>query len=73
MSAVIIISGGLQDDNIVSVGRDGVMKIYSIQTGKLVRSVNLSPVPLCSCVCYQTSTNSNVLVTGSSDNSLYVL
>ncbi|XP_001606594.3 protein FAN [Nasonia vitripennis] len=70
VSAVTIISDGIQDDNIVSVGRDGVMKIYSIQTGKLVRSVNLSPVPLCSCVCYQTSTNSSVLVAGSSDNSL---
>ncbi|XP_011493823.1 PREDICTED: protein FAN-like [Ceratosolen solmsi marchali] len=70
VSAVIIIADGMQDENLVSVGRDGVLKIYSLKTGKLTRSIALSSVPLCSCAYYQTLSNANVLVVGSYDNSL---
>lgn len=73
VSALIIITDGMQDESIVSVGRDGFLKIYSLQSGQLTRSVALSSVPLCSCVSYKSSSNSNILVVGSWDNSLYIL
>lgn len=70
VSAVIIITDGSQNQNIVSVGHDGFMKMYSLHDGKLSRSVALSSVPLYSCTSYQTPSKSNVLVIGSSDNTL---
>jgi factor associated with neutral sphingomyelinase activation len=73
VSAVTIIADGMEDENLVSVGRDGVLKIYSLKTEKLTRSIALSSIPLCSCVYYKTLSNVNVLVVGSCDNSLYVL
>lgn len=62
---------GTQDDKkIVSVGHDGMLKIHSLKSGKLIRSIAISSVSLCSCVHYQTA-NSSILVVGSWDNSLY--
>ena len=72
VSAVRIIIDEKEGENIVSIGRDGIMKIYSLQSEKLIRSIVLSSVSLCSCTSYQTPSNSNVLVVGSWDNSLYV-
>ncbi|KAJ8681165.1 hypothetical protein QAD02_016952 [Eretmocerus hayati] len=69
VSSVISFLNG-DDENIVSVGRDGLLKMYSMSCKEIVRSVALSPVPLASCISYQTSSSSNVLVAGSWDNSL---
>lgn len=70
VSVVTIITDGMENQNVVSVGLDGFMKMYSLHDGKLSRSVALSSVPLYSCTSYQTKNQSNVLVIGSSDNSL---
>ncbi|XP_014217202.1 protein FAN-like [Copidosoma floridanum] len=70
VSAVATISYDAQSEDVISVGRDGIMKIYSPQTGKLTRRIALSSVPLISCVSYQTPSKSNVIVVGTSDNYL---
>ncbi|XP_058806597.1 protein FAN-like [Phymastichus coffea] len=70
VSTITAITDGAQDEKIVSVGQDGVLKMHSLKTGNLIRSVALSQVPLCSCIYYQTTSNSSVLVIGSCDNSL---
>nr|XP_012149911.1 PREDICTED: protein FAN isoform X2 [Megachile rotundata] len=57
-------------DEVISVGQDGMLKLYSIKNKKLRRSVSLSSLPLSSCVSYYTSLHRNVLVAGSWDNSL---
>lgn len=57
-------------DDVASVGHDGVLKIYSLKTGKLTRSITLSYLPLSSCIYYQTSLGQNILVVGSWDNNL---
>ncbi|KZC06439.1 Protein FAN, partial [Dufourea novaeangliae] len=57
-------------DEIISVGQDGMLKLYSIINKKLTRSVALSMLPLSSCISYNTSSHRNVLVVGSWDNSL---
>ncbi|XP_076234034.1 protein FAN isoform X2 [Calliopsis andreniformis] len=57
-------------DEIVSVGQDGILKLYNIKTKKLTRSVALSSLPLSSCISYYTPSHRNILVVGSWDNSL---
>lgn len=57
-------------DEVVSVGQDGIVKLYSIKKKKLTRSVPLSLLPLSSCISYYTSSHRNILVVGSWDNSL---
>ncbi|XP_029048246.1 protein FAN-like isoform X1 [Osmia bicornis bicornis] len=57
-------------DEVISVGQDGMLKLYSIKNKKLRRSVSLSPLPLSSCISYYTSFHRNILVAGSWDNSL---
>ncbi|KAG7204147.1 hypothetical protein KM043_001989 [Ampulex compressa] len=56
-------------DEVISVGQDGMLKLYSIQDKKLTRSVALSSLPLSSCISY-TKSQHNVLVVGSWDNTL---
>ncbi|XP_043276506.1 protein FAN-like isoform X2 [Venturia canescens] len=69
ISSVCLMNGGFGDD-IASVGHDGVLKLYSVKTGKSTRSVNLSSLPLSSCISYRTSTGRNIIVAGSWDNTL---
>ncbi|XP_076638062.1 protein FAN [Colletes latitarsis] len=57
-------------DEVVSVGQDGMLKLYNIKNKKLSRSVALSSLPLSSCISYYTSSHRNILVVGSWDNSL---
>lgn len=57
-------------DNMASVGHDGVLKIYSIKNKKLTRSISLSNLPLSSCIFYKTKNEQNILVVGSWDNTL---
>lgn len=57
-------------DEVISVGQDGMLKLYSIKNKKLRRSVSLSPLPLSSCISYYTPSHRNILVAGSWDNSL---
>ena len=57
-------------DEIVSAGQDGMLKLYSIKSKKLTRSVALSLLPLSSCISFYTSSHRNILVVGSWDNSL---
>lgn len=57
-------------DEIVSVGQDGMLKLYSIKNKKLTRNVALSSLPLSSCISYSTPSHRNILVAGSWDNSL---
>ncbi|KAH0564644.1 protein FAN-like isoform X1 [Cotesia glomerata] len=57
-------------ENIASVGQDGVLKIYSMSTKKLTRSISLSNLPLSSCIFYKTKNNQSILVVGSWDNTL---
>ncbi|XP_053985116.1 protein FAN-like [Hylaeus anthracinus] len=57
-------------DEVVSVGQDGMLKLYSIKNKKLTRSVALSSLPLSSCISYYTTSHRNILVVGSWDNSL---
>ena len=70
INSLVIITHKNQDEIIVSVGQDGIMKMYSLKTEKVLRSQALSTVPLYSCASYETSTNLNILVVGSSDNLL---
>ena len=71
ISSVCLMNGGLGDD-IASVGHDGILKLYSVETGKSTRSVPLSNLPLSSCISYQTETGRNIIVVGSWDNTLLV-
>ncbi|XP_035736480.1 protein FAN-like isoform X1 [Vespa mandarinia] len=57
-------------DEILSVGHDGMFKLYSIKNKKLTRSVSLSSLPLSSCISYYTPSSHNILVVGSWDNTL---
>lgn len=71
VSCVSLMNEGSGDD-VISVGRDGMLKLYSMKTGKLTRSVSLSPLPLSSCVSYKPLSQSNILVAGCWDNTLLV-
>lgn len=68
----VCLMNGESGDAIASVGHDGVLKFYSVKTGKSTRSVNLSSLPLSSCISYETSTGRNIIVAGSWDNTLLV-
>ncbi|KAL2737770.1 protein FAN-like isoform X3 [Vespula squamosa] len=57
-------------DEILSVGHDGMFKLYSIKDKKPTRSVSLSSLPLSSCISYYTASSHNILVVGSWDNTL---
>ncbi|XP_034948322.1 protein FAN-like [Chelonus insularis] len=57
-------------NEIASVGHDGILKIYSLQTKKLTRSISLSNLPLSSCIFYKTKTGQNILLVGSWDDTL---
>jgi len=58
------------NNEIISVGQDGMLKLYNINEKKLTRSVTLSSLPLSSCISYYTSSQRNILVAGSWDNTL---
>ncbi|XP_012243808.1 protein FAN [Bombus impatiens] len=66
----IIIQNKEEINEIISVGQDGMLKLYSIKNKKLTRNVSLSSLSLSSCVSYYTSSHRNILVAGSWDNSL---
>ncbi|XP_015181599.1 PREDICTED: protein FAN-like isoform X1 [Polistes dominula] len=69
VSCIIVINKGTYDE-ILSVGHDGMFKLYSIKDKKPTRSVPLSSLPLSSCISYYTASSHNILVVGSWDNSL---
>jgi len=58
------------NNEIISVGQDGMLKLYNIKEKKLTRSVTLSSLPLSSCISYYTPSQRNILVAGSWDNTL---
>ncbi|CAL7951198.1 unnamed protein product [Xylocopa violacea] len=66
----ITITNKEEINEIISVGQDGMLKLYSIKNKKLTRSVSLSSLPLSSCISYYTPSHRNILVAGSWDNSL---
>ncbi|XP_031833417.1 protein FAN isoform X2 [Nomia melanderi] len=66
----IIVMNAEKIDEVASVGQDGNLKLYSIKTKKLTRSVALSMLPLSSCISYYPTSRRNILVVGSWDNSL---
>ncbi|XP_067203387.1 protein FAN isoform X2 [Linepithema humile] len=57
-------------NEIISVGQDGMLKLYNISERKLTRSVTLSSLSLSSCISYYTPSERNILVAGSWDNTL---
>ncbi|XP_023316576.1 protein FAN-like [Trichogramma pretiosum] len=69
LSQIITIKDDVNGECVISVGHDGIMKMYSLKTGSIVRNVTLTTVPLHSCISYKTA-DSHVLVVGTSDNSL---
>lgn len=68
VSTIIEMNG--KGNDIASVGHDGNLKIYSLKDEKLTRSVSLSNLPLSSCVFYKTTSQQNILVASSWDNTL---
>ncbi|XP_015607510.1 protein FAN [Cephus cinctus] len=76
VNSVLITNDSTED--IVSVGQDGMLKLYSMKSGKLTRSVALSTLPLSSCVAHKSSAatpntftvSSNFVVAGCWDNTL---
>lgn len=71
VSCVSLMNGGTGDE-LISVGHDGILKLYSTKTGKLTRSVSLSPLPLSSCISYSPLAQSKILVAGCWDNTMWV-
>lgn len=61
VSCVIISDDG---QRVVSVGKDSLLKVYSIAEEKQIRSVNVGSLPLSSCV----QMNNNTIIVGSWDN-----
>lgn len=57
-------------NEIISVGQDGMLKLYNISEKKVTRSVKLSSLSLSSCISYYTPSQRNILVAGSWDNTL---
>lgn len=70
VNCVTVLKEGAHSNDIVSVGCDGNLKFYSINSQKLTRSVVVSLLPLSSCISYQISSQCNVIVVGSWDNNL---
>lgn len=52
------------EQRVISVGKDSLLKVYSISDGKQIRSVNVGSLPLSSCV----QINNNTVIVGSWDN-----
>ncbi|XP_015523883.2 protein FAN isoform X1 [Neodiprion lecontei] len=69
VSCVNLMDGETGDD-LISVGHDGMLKLYSMKTSKLTRSVPLSSLPLSSCISYKVPSQSNILVAGCWDNTI---
>lgn len=65
-----IVRKNTTSNEIISVGQDGMLKLYNINEKKLTRSVTLSPLSLSSCISYYTLSQRNILVAGSWDNTL---
>ena len=70
VNCVTLINEESQSNDIVSVGQDGNLKFYSTKSQKLTRSVLISSLPLSSCISYQITSQCNVIVVGSWDNTL---
>ncbi|GBP69977.1 Protein FAN [Eumeta japonica] len=58
----------LEGDRIISVGKDGTLKVYSRSQKKQIRSVSLCGTPLSSCVMI----SENTVAVGSWDNEIYL-
>lgn len=58
-----------QGTRIISVGKDGTLKVYDTEHRKQIRSVILCATPLSSCVMI----DENTVAAGSWDNEMYVL
>ncbi|KAL6433650.1 hypothetical protein ACFW04_005736 [Cataglyphis niger] len=65
-----IIRKNTTSNEIISVGQDGMLKLYNTNERKLTHSVSLSLLSLSSCISYYTSSQRNILVAGSWDNTL---
>ncbi|KYQ57115.1 Protein FAN, partial [Trachymyrmex zeteki] len=65
-----IVQKNKTSNEIISVGQDGMLKLYNISEKKLTRSVTLSSLSLSSCISYYTLSQRNILVAGSWDNTL---
>ncbi|CAH2067235.1 unnamed protein product, partial [Iphiclides podalirius] len=57
-----------QSSRIISVGRDGTLKVYDLAQGKQMRSVVLCSTPLSSCVMV----DEHIVAAGSWDNEIYL-
>lgn len=55
-------------DRIISVGKDGTLKVYDVVQDKQIRSVILCGTPLSSCVMV----DEHIVAAGSWDNEMYV-
>ncbi|XP_025263556.1 protein FAN isoform X2 [Camponotus floridanus] len=65
-----IIPKNTTSNEIISVGQDGMLKLYNANERKLTHSVSLSLLSLSSCISYYTVSQRNILVVGSWDNTL---
>lgn len=55
-----------QGDRIISVGKDGILKVYDAKQRKQIRSITLCATPLSSCVMV----DENIVAAGSWDNEM---
>ncbi|XP_072766799.1 protein FAN isoform X2 [Anoplolepis gracilipes] len=69
-SVTSIVRKNTTSNEIISVGQDGMLKLYNINERKLTHSVSLSLLSLSSCISYYTLSQRNILVAGSWDNTL---
>lgn len=65
-----IVRKNTTSNEIISVGQDGMLKLYNANERKLTHSVSLSLLSLSSCISYYTLSQRNILVVGSWDNTL---
>lgn len=65
-----IIRKNTTSNEIISVGQDGMLKLYNTNERKLTHSISLSLLSLSSCISYYTLSQRNILVAGSWDNTL---
>lgn len=61
----LLISVG--DKNIISVGHDSLLKVFSIENNRQIRSASIGSMPLSSCLQLP---NKNILIVGSYDNNI---
>ncbi|CAH0404999.1 unnamed protein product [Chilo suppressalis] len=57
-----------QGPRIISVGKDGALKVYDVEQKKQIRSITLCLTPLSSCVMI----DDNIVAAGSWDNEIYL-